>query len=335
MVAPIFIVGTGRSGTSLLRAVLNAHPNIYITQEAGFFLWLPRLRRAKTAEAWLRGYQRTAAGALLGPLAVQARPDAPRAEAIELVTAMMREKAARFGRGRFGDKTPMHATRLAEIFAAYPDARVIHVVRHPVPTVVSMMEMPWASNSALLNALMVRLAVEAVTPFADRVLELRLEDLLQSPRAVLERALGFVGEPWDEAVLNHSERAPFEEDPRLPWLVDAERPLRPPGAERAVPLGPRLTRRVEAICAPVMARYAYAPWSAPGPARPWSVAEDLSAGLRFGLRTLTLGRPEQDDPEAVSPEAQLRWLFSLNPSPSIPAERRALPRIPPRAAGSV
>jgi hypothetical protein len=333
VVAPIFIVGTGRSGTSLLRAVLNAHPNIYITPEAGFFLWLPRLRRAKTAEAWLQGYQRTAAGALLGPLPVHARPGAPREEAVSLVTAMMQAKAARCGRRRFGDKTPMHATRLAEIFAAYPDARVIHVVRHPVPTVVSMMEMPWASDSALLNALMVRLAVLAVTPFADRILELRLEDLLQSPRAVLARVLGFIGEPWDEAVLHHSERAPFEEDPRLPWLIDAERPLRPPGAPRMVPLGPRLTRRVEAICAPVMARHGYAPWAETGPERPWPVAADLRAGLRFGLRALTLPRPEQDDPEAVSAEAQLRWLFSLNPSPSIPSARRALPSIPARTSG--
>ena len=330
MVAPIFIVGTGRSGTSLLRALLNAHPNIYITQEAGFFLWLPRLRRAKTAEAWLRGYQSTAAGALLGPLPVQARPGAPRSEAIALITAMMQAKAARFGRGRFGDKTPLHITRLDTIFAAYPEAKVIHVVRHPVPTVVSMMEMPWASNSALLNALMVRAAVDAVRPHAERILELRLEALLQSPREALAQVLAFVGEPWDEAVLHHSERAPFAEDPRLPWLTDAERPLRPPGAVRAVPLGPRLTRRVEAICAPVMTRYEYAPWPEPGLERPWSVTRDLAAALRFGASALLSVRPEQDDPDAVSAEAQLRWLFNLNPSPTIPSSARALPTLPPR-----
>ena len=330
MVAPIFIVGTGRSGTSLLRALLNAHPNIYLTQEAGFFLWLPRLRRAKTAEAWLRGYQNTAAGALLGPLPVQARPDAPRSEAVDVVTALMQAKAARFGRRRFGDKTPMHITRLDAIFAAYPDAKVVHVVRHPVPTVVSMMEMPWASNSALLNALMVRVAADAAQPFCGRILELRLEELLEAPRAALGRVLDFVGEPWDEAVLHHSERAPFAEDPRLPWLVDAERPLRPPGAVRAVPLGPRLTRRVEAICAPVMSRFGYAPWPAPGPERPWSVSRDLAAALRFGARTLLSARPEQDDPDAVSPEDQLQWLFNLNPSPNISLTARALPTLPAR-----
>ncbi len=328
MVAPIFIVGTGRSGTSLLRALLNAHPNIYITQEAGFFLWLPRLRRAETAEAWLRGYRRTAAGALLGALPVQARPGAPRSEAVEVVTALMQAKAARFGRRRFGDKTPMHITRLDAIFAAYPDAKVVHVARHPVPTVVSMMEMPWASNSALLNALMVRVAADAVRPFTEHIFELRLEALLEAPREVLGRVLDFVGEPWDEAVLHHSERAPFEEDPRLPWLTDAERPLRPPGAHRAVPLGPRLTRRVEAICAPLMSRLGYAPWPEPGPERPWSVSEDLLAALRFGARTLSKSRPEQDDPDAVSAEEQLKWLFNLNPSPNIPDAARAAPPLP-------
>ena len=113
-------------------------------------------------------------------------------------------------------------------------------------------------------------------------------------------------------------------------LIDAERPLRPPGAVRPVPLGPRLTRRVEAICAPVMSRFGYAPWPAPGPERPWSVSGDLAAALRFGARTLTTTRPEQDDPEAVVAAAQLRWLFNLNPSPSIAPTARALPTLPAR-----
>ena len=38
--APIFIVGFSRSGTSLLRSMLNAHQNIYISQESGFYQWL-------------------------------------------------------------------------------------------------------------------------------------------------------------------------------------------------------------------------------------------------------------------------------------------------------
>ena len=35
--SPIFVIGTGRSGTTLLRQMLNAHPRIHITHEAGFY----------------------------------------------------------------------------------------------------------------------------------------------------------------------------------------------------------------------------------------------------------------------------------------------------------
>ncbi|MBK9644008.1 MAG: hypothetical protein IPO67_02445 [Deltaproteobacteria bacterium] len=45
---------------------------------------------------------------------------------------------------------------------------------------------------------------------------------------------------------------------------------------------------------------------------------------------MTTTRPEQDDPEAVDAEAQLRWLFNLNPSPNIAPTARALPTLPAR-----
>ena len=41
--APIFLIGCGRSGTSLLRSMLNAHPRIYLLQESAFFSWTGKL----------------------------------------------------------------------------------------------------------------------------------------------------------------------------------------------------------------------------------------------------------------------------------------------------
>ena len=45
---PIFIVGWGRTGTSLLRSMMNAHPRIYLTQEANLYDWTVSRRLTST-----------------------------------------------------------------------------------------------------------------------------------------------------------------------------------------------------------------------------------------------------------------------------------------------
>ncbi|MEL6179649.1 MAG: sulfotransferase, partial [Myxococcota bacterium] len=53
---PIFIIGNGRSGTTLLRLMLSAHPNIHLTHEASFWLWERRAPASLDGEALLRFY---------------------------------------------------------------------------------------------------------------------------------------------------------------------------------------------------------------------------------------------------------------------------------------
>ena len=53
--SPIFVVGTGRSGTTLLRTMLNAHPRIYLTHEASFYVAEVAARRLD-GRAWLERY---------------------------------------------------------------------------------------------------------------------------------------------------------------------------------------------------------------------------------------------------------------------------------------
>ena len=231
--APIFIVGFSRSGTSLLRSMLNAHQNIYISQESGFYQWLSpdRLRGCDTAADWLRGYSRTASFRLLRVSALpalQAVSDVtPRSLAgPTLMPLLLGEKARRLGRARWGDKTPLHSLRLDAIFRDFPDAAVIHVTRHPVGVADSLARMPWGCDSGVFNGLLYRRVSAEVQRFGPRVLRIRLEDLVREPRAQLERALAHIGEPWSEDVLDHAAHTPIADDPPLPWLTPAASPLR-------------------------------------------------------------------------------------------------------------
>lgn len=329
---PIFIVGYSRSGTSLLRAMLNAHPRIHIAQESAFYQWLrpDRLRSCRTARDWFLGYSRTASFRLLGldpgPIADAIPPELPRADAGRVALPLvLGERARRLGKARHGDKTPLHSQRLDAIFADFPDAAVVHVTRHPVPTVDSIARMPWGCDSALVDALLYRGVSEAVARHGARVLVVRLEDLLARPRQELARVLEHVGEPWDEAVLHH-ERAPVADDPPLPWLTAAAGPVR--AAEPQVGMDPAVVRLIESAAAPAMVRYGYQPWPLDRePAwmeRSRSYVADIRRALRFLWRVARTA-PRIDDPARMDALAQVRWLFGLNPSDRVPSGWREVP----------
>ncbi len=260
--APIFVVGTGRSGTTLLRLMLSAHPRIYITHEAHFYFW-ERLLYKTTPRAYLEQYFQTAAFRFLSvdPDRVLAGlPDPlPRGRLGEAYAAIMREKAAQYGRVRYGDKTPLHSGHLARIFDDFPDARVIHIVRDPRGAALSLSQMPWACKSLYANAIYCEMDRVQVQKFRGRVLRVRLEDLLDDARGTMGRVLEFAGEPWDEAVLDHARHAPRGDMPPLGWLESSTGSRRGADAGRQwAALQPATLRMVERVARGTMTESGYA-----------------------------------------------------------------------------
>jgi hypothetical protein len=262
--APIFVVGTGRSGTTLLRAMLSAHPRIYLTHEASFYVTAATFPAARRGDEWLDYYLRTLPFAWLGldPGAIRAAlPERFGHEGLpDAFRAIMREGARRRGKPRYGDKTPFHASHLGAIFRDFPGARVIHAVRDPRPTVASLARMPWAPGSLSLCTLYYAREHEETAQYRDRMLRVRLEDLLSRPREIMRGVLDFVGEEWDDAVLDHARPCARDDVPPFPWLLPAAEPRREAGAgDPASALSPAWIRRVEARCAHAMRARGYEP----------------------------------------------------------------------------
>ena len=257
-------MGTGRSGTTLLRLVLNAHRRIYITHEASFYLVRSGLAQHPSAEEFLERYFRSPSFAFLGidkQVVVSELGKLPDNDSISSAyVAIMKTKAKVFHKARFGDKTPLHAGRIKQIFRDFPGAKVIHVVRDPRATVASLMRMPWAASSVGLNSIFCRMTLNAIKPFRDRIHEVRLEDLLQSPRATLRDILEFIGEPWDESVMEHHLHTPDGDVPPFPWFRKAHGPLKKPeGAPSWLrELSPAWIRNIELVHSATMKRYGYA-----------------------------------------------------------------------------
>src|SRR3989442_13498055 len=153
--APIFVIGTGRSGTTLLRQMLNAHPRIHLTHEAGFYSYTRHAPPALSATERLERYFQTFSFAWLrlDPQAVrdQLPPRLPRARIAEAYRAIMRCRARQRGKPRHGAKDPLDTHNLERIFADFADPRVVYITRDPRPTVQSFNRMPFGTSSVLLN----------------------------------------------------------------------------------------------------------------------------------------------------------------------------------------
>lgn len=112
---PIIVVGSPRSGTTLLGDLLEAHPALAYMQE-------PRL-------LWRYGNDGKS-DAL--------RPDDARPEVCQHIRGKLARFVADSGRPRLLEKTPSNSLRLGFIDRVLPECRIVHIMRHGVQSVLSI-----------------------------------------------------------------------------------------------------------------------------------------------------------------------------------------------------
>src|SRR5688572_21194201 len=136
------IVGVPRSGTTLLRMMIDAHPSVAIPPETGF---LPRLADLATGldsadAAWkvITTFP-TWPDFHLDAAALRARFDrrSPLSPA-DAARAFYSSYAARLGKTQWGDKTPSYGADLDRIASLLPEARFIHMIRDGRDVMVSV-----------------------------------------------------------------------------------------------------------------------------------------------------------------------------------------------------
>ena len=155
MSGEIFVVGASRSGTNLVRALLNAHSTLWVSGETHYFDDLrPRLPGDGTkplagedrerCERYFLALSHRAFGQGGDPEESRLDREGLRALAAELggtgdayFAALCRLRAQHHGRERWGEKTPRHVYRIDELLAAFPEAKVVCLVRDARAVVAS------------------------------------------------------------------------------------------------------------------------------------------------------------------------------------------------------
>ena len=220
--APFFVVGAQRSGTTMLRLMLNNHPRLVVPFESGFIPVFFRklgeygdLSESSNAKRLLDdicGFQKVERGGLVpDPSAVLSHPIASYRD---LVDAIFTEYARRKGKPRWGDKTPAYITEVETLWQIFPDCKLIHVVRDGRDVALSLGGIDWGTRHIPRVAEDWRwktlLAHKVGTVLGDRFLEVRFEDVIHDPESALRRICTFLGESFDPAVLTYSESAENE-----------------------------------------------------------------------------------------------------------------------------
>lgn len=215
--SPVFILGCQRSGTSLMRRILDSHSRIACPPESSFFVQLARVYEIR----------RSLEGLLYMGFA--------EAEVLEQMGRFYRHfldtYAAQKGKERWADKTPHylnHLDTLDLVFAGEP--LYVGIVRHGLDVAFSLCEFDWGVLDPYLEegcgkplaALRFwkdqnRKLLDFAAAAGDRFCLLTYEDLAGKPKASVEKVLAFIGEPWEEAVLEYW-KFPHDrgfEDPRV------------------------------------------------------------------------------------------------------------------------
>jgi Sulfotransferase family len=225
-----FIVGVSRSGTTLLRLMLDAHPELAIPPETHF---IPLVARNCADAANPRDcFIETVTSHLYWPdshVDGQALTDSVAAidpfNVGDALRSFYRLYAERFGKPRWGDKTPGYVHKMDLIQEFLPEAHFVHIIRDGRDVALSLNE-AWRTSGRVkpiqeaAHWWMAKLSkARHQASELSFYLEIRYEDLVLESEATLRRICDFIDLPWNPLMLEYYKTA----EERLAELVAFDR----------------------------------------------------------------------------------------------------------------
>ncbi len=210
---PVFIGGLDRSGKTTLRGFLQSHPAFSIPA-VGSNLWsyfyrqYGDLSEPRNLERCLDAMMRYKQVRFLEPDWERLRQDFNRGPATypRLFALLQEQHAEREGKPRWGDQTGLIERYADQVLGAYPDARMIHMLRDPRDRYAGSLQL-WPSGKARAGGAAARwlyttgLALRNLKKHPGRYIVVRFEDLVTQPERTLRTVCAFLGEEFDPRML--------------------------------------------------------------------------------------------------------------------------------------
>lgn len=242
---PFFIVGSGRSGNTLLRAILNAHNELSVPPESyvlgaaikeyrmlRFLPWnaasrlvLSKFQSSPHFHTW---------GVDLSPLYSKVIRFAPEKQDLaSLLDAVYRFYAHEHGHqvSRWGDKTPMNSYFLPMIDKVFPSAQYIHILRDGRDASASYVRANIQTDLASAGHRW-ETSVKRVRGFGanlptDRFLEIRYEELVTDPTRIVKVVCNFLNIAYQPQMLSYHEQVAQMGDTHLEHHQNLQSPINP------------------------------------------------------------------------------------------------------------
>jgi hypothetical protein len=218
---PFFIVACDRSGTTMLRLILDRSADVAIPTESMILVDMARMRSRFGDISTDEQFDRLARTVWRHPKVREWRlagapPGREGRRGDEAYRAVLeapyRAYAEQHGKPGWGDKTPYYVEHVDEIRRVFPEARIVNLVRDGRDVALSLLRVPfgpsnvWAAAHQWRDA--VRAGESAAARLGDDLLTVRYEDLVADPAGVVPAICAFLEIAYEPGMLAVEETPP-------------------------------------------------------------------------------------------------------------------------------
>lgn len=202
---PVFLVGALRSGTTMLRLMLDGHPDLRVPFEFDFAVdAIGEDGRYPSVPAYL---EHLATHRIFLATGLQSDPELSYRE---LVNSYLEQARVKAGKPRVGATLHRHFEYLPQL---WPNARYLHLLRDGRDVARSVIRMGWAGNAYVAANVWLeaerswdRLCTQVP---ADRRMEVRYEALVREPEQMLREVCAFLEITYDPDMLEYHKRSTY------------------------------------------------------------------------------------------------------------------------------
>jgi Sulfotransferase family len=213
--APFFVIGASRSGTTLFRLMLNEHPALHVPRESWFLIDLmdklpleyPLSReQIRLAFEVITAHWRWKDWDIEDSYLWDRFASLQEPLLSDLIDAVFRLSSEKSGKERWGDKTPEYIRHIDRLHTVFPQAKFIHIIRDGRDVCLSLTRYEYRmgvlSENAKYWAEWVAAGIESGRRLPENLyLEVAYEDVVVNTEQTLREICRFLTVPYDQRML--------------------------------------------------------------------------------------------------------------------------------------